>query len=215
MKYLFVLFLGFLSSSCTMKNDATKVAEKFCNCSDSIMKNNSDVHKRNIELEDCFQLVLNEIQNHSNDSVSRYHFGLNVSNMIKTNCANWPTIEKNYKTKTQTSEVLKREPRKCREFFVDGEYEILGNNVPMKIIRKGNENISRRTDIGCETKFEIQWIDDCTYNLISKSTNCVDERHLMGDTILVRVVEIKYDTVHYELEAHSFTFPQIMRKITK
>ena len=213
MKARLLLLFVFLLFSCTVNKDDARIAANFCNCNNSIMNSGEDLTTKRVKLEDCYFMLLREIDSKSSDSISRDILVGNVAKLIETKCSEFDNFEKLYNHKRSISVDLEKNLFKCREYFIDGEYVPVGINVPIRIIRRGTKNIVKYSDYGCESVFETTWIDDCKYYLIQKSTSCLDQSNMNGDSMLVRVINIKSDTIHYEVDMDSKTFPQIMRRI--
>jgi hypothetical protein len=213
MKNKVLLLLGFILFSCSINKNAAIIAENFCNCNDSIMKSDEDLNIKRVKLEDCHFNLSRDIDRISKDSISKVRLSSTVTKLIESSCSEYYIIGNLYNQKRSIATDLEKNSFRCREFFIDGEYVPVGVNVPLRVIRKGAENIVKYLDYGCESIFEVKWIDDCEYYLIQKSTSCFDQEILNGDSLLVRIIEIKNDTVHYEIDKDSNTYPQILKRV--
>jgi hypothetical protein len=208
-----LLLSGLLLFSCSMHDEANRIAENFCHCKDSIFKGNDDLTSKKIKLEDCFYRLSKEIDHVAKDSASKDTLTARIMKLITRSCPDSFDKEKMFQVKRSINENLKIDSKKCKDYFTDGDYVPAGIQEPIVITRKGNLNIVKRTEFGCESEYEVKWIEDCAYYLILKKTSCKDENRMVGDSLLVRVIDIKNDTIHYEIDIKSRTFPQMMRKL--
>lgn len=208
---VFILFL--FSCKNSNNNDIERIADDFCNCCDINLKSSDDIKTKRIKSNECLNILFQEIEKKTEDSTARNLLFLDIKKLISEKCPD--CLEKSTAKVDKhgiISEAIKKNPQLCKEFFKDGDYFLVGTNQNIVITRKGSKNIVKYLDTGNESVFEIVWIDDCSYYLLLKNTNFSQETNFVGDTMLVKVLDIKGDTVHYDINIKSATYPQIMRR---
>ncbi len=213
MRYLLLPIIGLLLLSCSTKKIATKIANDFCNCTDSIMNLNIDLTTKKNKLEVCGFYYFQDIEKNSIDNISKKKLEKSVFKRIKSTCPYISKYKDMFNVKRTISDSLSSNSYKCKDFFIDGEYMPIGSDLPIKIIRKGAENIVVNTESKCETIYTVEWISDCEYFLILKADNCMNRTNLLEDSLFVRIIDIKNDTIHYDLDVDSSTFPQLMKRL--
>ena len=220
-KGLFLPLLVIFNLTCTSIEDVDKIANRIAEnnhiCIESILKSNDDLTSKRIKLEKCAYDMYKEIERESKDSISRKELYDKVAQIRLKKYSDFEKLYKLFDEKRQMTLSLQNNSNNCKEYFKDGDYVPVGNDMPIIIKRIGLKNIAKYTDTGYESISEVKWIDNCKYYLILKTTNCPEDINWIGDSLLVRVIDIKSDTIHFEIDMkignEIKTFPSIMRRI--
>lgn len=190
-----------------------KIANEFCNCCDSVMKSNEDHISKKVKIGSCFYTMENAIDSMSRDTKMSERYLIESKEKIKKLCPNYIDIKYMFSDKTEISNSLKQNPNKCKDYFKDGDYVPVGINSPIVVTRKGTKNIVKYGKENCESVSDVLWVNDCEYYLTLRSSTCKLDGHNIGDQVLVKVTDIRGDTIYYELKMGSGSFPQMMRRV--
>jgi len=216
-KWLFffsiIIFLS-CEQQCPMEKMAEDMAIDFCHCVDSIKKTDyKSEDELKVKLDECLiKYSLNMVKMNL-DSSGILMLNEKVKNYLNENCPNLVTKDMFSKWR-KTSINTKINPSKCKEFFTDGEYALVGVNINVRIIRKGNKNINIINDLNCYSLSEVVWLDDCKYKLVMLETDCIQDKYMIGQSSMIKIIDIKGDTVYYDMELNGLIKPGIMRKIS-
>lgn len=211
------ILLLIFSFGCSPQREINKISKKACSCGTKILSSDVDNTTKKIQMDDCLFGLDRDIKSAEQILQAK---GKDVNNIrslsyqkIEKSCKLFSTLAVLHKEKRKISDSLSKNPSLCKEFLTDGNYRVVGSNVPIEVVRKGNLNIARFTDLNCETIYKITWVNECSYYLELIETDCEDFKESIGLTIYIRIIEIIDDTIHYDLDAETGTYPQIMRKV--
>lgn len=213
MKKTFVIISVLFFYSCASNTDIETIINDYCNCCKNILEAEKNRTTKKIKLENCALNYINSIDKLELNSLYKPFFIGRLEKKMKNNCSECADFEELYKEKRIITENLTNQPHRCKEYFIDGRYRPIGIEENIVIIRKDSNNIVEYLDLGYTSKFTVKWVSDCSYYLIMKETTRPDITTMIGDSMLVRIINISNDTIDYEVDIDDWTYPQKMRKI--
>ena len=98
----------------------------------------------------------------------------------------------------------------------NGKFENISWDENISISKTPSEEVITYWDRGgVQDKLKIEWIDSCSYKMTLTETTDQEQADLkqLGDTYFVRILEVRSDTVTYELNLKGFIQLGQLRKI--